>query len=427
MKGFVNRKRELSALNQSNAPLRVIFGRRRIGKTSLVIKWGHTQGAVYSQAIEGSEIVQIEQLVSDLREILPVGLQPRSLREFFALLKTVNKQTTIIIDEFPYLVQNNPALPSMLQKFVDHDQPQCVKLALLGSSQTMMHGLFLRSDSPLYDRAGLVLKVEPMSYAHFCEASGRDPHQMDNFLVFSMVGGVPRYWQYVEGITDPVDATQVLFFERSARLEDEPDRLLRDEGITGLQAKAIFESIGRGAMRPSEIASRIGIPQTGLSKPLGILMNTNLVKRDIPFGESPRNSKKTSYSIDDHALQFWYQVYSPHRSRWHHYDRKTKLNHIHDHAAKVLEKEYRKQFPDAMSYWEAPDIEFDSVRYFPGDLKKVIVSEIKLRSLRKRDRELINEQLAAKYQRSLLSKRFAIKDFEVLDGHDVLNSLVSHK
>ena len=423
MKPFVNRVEELRRLNASKAGLIVVFGRRRIGKTKLVERWGSNRKYAYTQAIEGSEVVQLQQITSDLKGVLPEGINPRSWSELLAAFKLINKPKIVVLDEFPYLVRSQPSLPSLLQKWVDHDQPAGLQLVLLGSSQTMMHGLFLQSDSPLYDRADLVVHLHPMTYNHFCEACSYDPSSLESFLIFSMTGGVPRYWRYIDGLTDPLDVADALFFGKTPRLEDEPDRLLKDEEIFGQQAKAIFESIGRGAARPSEIAGRMGIHQTALSKPLNILIHSNLVRRVHPFGESARNSKRTLYVIDDYALRFWYQVYSPHRSRWHLYDRSMKSKLIGEHASKVLEDEYRKISPDAAPYWEGKNVEFDCVRYATKSLESLIVSEIKFRKLKDREKKSIEQDITGKFNRSALARKFGLSGVEVLAVDEVLTAL----
>lgn len=423
LKPFVNRTKELRSLDTSKAKLTVLFGRRRVGKTTLIERWGADKRYAYSQAIEASDEQQLAQLVADLAPVLPTGVVPRSWPELLSALALIRRPTAIVLDEFPYLVRTDPSLPSRLQKWVDHDQPDHVRLVLLGSSQSMMHGLFLESNSPLYDRADLVIRLEPMSYAHYCEAIGCDPESSRSFLNYSMTGGVPRYWRYVDGLNDPIDVADALFFDKTARLDDEPDRLLKDEDILGQQAKSIMEAIGRGASRPSEIAGRMAIPQTGLSKPLSVLMRCDLVRRVVPFGESSRNTKRTLYMINDHALRFWYQVYSPHRSRWHLYDRETKLKLIRDHASKVAEIDFLRIYRDAAPYWQGKELEFDCVRHDPRHLKSLIVSEMKFRPLTKTERSAIETSLTEKFARCALTSDYRLSRVEVLDQSDILAKL----
>jgi hypothetical protein len=82
---------------------------------------------------------------------------------------------------------------------------------LLGSSQTMMNSLFLNSTSPLYERADLILHLNPMGYRHFCEALEIDPLDAESFYIFSLVGGVPRYWSYIRKGDSPIQVAEHLY------------------------------------------------------------------------------------------------------------------------------------------------------------------------------------------------------------------------
>lgn len=79
---------------------------------------------------------------------------------------------------------------------------------------------------------------------------------------------------------------------------------------------AVLEAVGRGAERPSEIASRLGTAQTNLSRLLQQLRDASVLARELPFGESVRSTRKTLYRIQDPTMRFWFRVFSPHQSRW---------------------------------------------------------------------------------------------------------------
>jgi AAA+ ATPase superfamily predicted ATPase len=91
MKSFVNRTSELEKLNSSNAKLIVLFGRRRVGKTTLIERWSGNKDYCYTQSIEGSEGQQLEQIASDLNAVLPPGIVPRTWNELFGRVKTARK------------------------------------------------------------------------------------------------------------------------------------------------------------------------------------------------------------------------------------------------------------------------------------------------------------------------------------------------
>jgi AAA+ ATPase superfamily predicted ATPase len=398
-----------------------------VGKSELIKEYlrrhGSNSAAIYySQAIEGPESLQLSQICADTSPLLP-DIPVTNWVDFFELLSHVSTPSILILDEFPYLVKTQASLPSLLQKFIDHKRPPNLRIFLLGSSQSMMHDLVLESHAPLYGRADEILHIRPMSFAHFCDALRiKEPDEHD-FIRFSMVGGVPHYWQYARGHHDILSLADELYFDVDARLENEPDRLLRDENLVGEQAKALLELVGRGVERPSEMASRMNVQQTSLSKPLAALINTSLLQREIPFGETIRSTKRVIYRIQDPCLRFWYGVYSPHRTRWHRYSHDEKRTLIREHASHIFEHEFRKLFPDAQRYWER-DIEIDAVRYADQGGKNLVLSELKFRKIPEKKRPSLANELMEKFKKSHLAKSFqAVPEVvDLTDGLAVLRT-----
>lgn len=418
---FVNRRQELKELDAAAAAggLLVIFGRRRVGKTRLLANWlGHHKG-LYSQAIESSREIQLDQIYRDFQASLSTTVVPKSWEELLEILRLQSQygRSIICLDEFPYLVTSDSSLPSVLQRWLDHSQPQGSLLVLAGSSTRMMHDLFLNRAAPLYGRARKLMQLEPMSYDAFCGACALAPADEDSFTHFSIVGGVPKYWEFVEPKQSPVELAEALFFGFAPYLEQEPVRILRDEGISGLNALSVLEAVGRGAEKASEIASRLGTAQTNLSRLLQQLLDASILVRALPYGENARSTKRSQYRIQDPALRFWFRVYSPHRSRWRTYSAEQKQRLLHEHASTVFEDYCRGLFPDAARYWEG-DLEIDLVRSNPrGQPERgVIVSEVKWRRLSTSERKRLLKQLEEKWLRSTLRQRHPNARFEVLDA-----------
>ena len=410
---FTNRSRELEELDNASRTggLVVLFGRRRVGKTRLLTKWLEKRGGYYSQAIEAAVPMQIEQTVRDIGAALPAGIQPKTWMEFFELLRYGPAGTVLCLDEFPYLVASDASLPSVVQRWLDHHRPEGFTLVLSGSSTGAMNECFLNHSAPLYQRARKLIHLEPMDYAAFCGACGLDLASGDSFTRYALVGGIPKYWEFVEAGATALDLAEELFFGRSAFLEDEPLRILREEGIAGLTPLSVLEAVGRGASKTSEIAARLGTAQTNLGRPLQQLLDASLLEREIPFGESLRTTKKTLYRISDPALRFWFGVYSPQRTTWHRLGVEDKIKLLHDHAATVFEDYCRSRHPEAARYWEA-GAEFDYIR---KDGDGVVVSEVKFKKLTATEKTGLKKQLAEKWKASAASHKYTRATFEILD------------
>ena len=416
---FINRQAELEELDSAFAAggLLVIFGRRRIGKTRLLTQWlNHTESVprirMYSQAIEASTSIQIDQIFNDIKGYLATDLTPKTWAELFEIVSLAREPFVFCLDEFPYLVASDKSLPSVLQRWIDHKLPPKALLILSGSSTRMMHNLVLHRSAPLYGRARKLLDIRPMGYRAFCEACKLERTALDAITKFALVGGVPKYWEFVGSKTTSIQLAEDLFFGFSPYLDGEPSRILKDEGFGGATPLSLLEAVGRGAHRPSEIAARLNTQQTNLSRLFEQLIDASILKRELPFGESPRSTKRSLYSIQDPTLRFWFSTFSPHRTRWRNYSKTEKEKLLHDHASTVFEDLCREQYPDAGRYWEK-DVEFDFVR---EDTKKsAVVAEVKLTLLSSRNRTQLLRELELQWEQCALRNRFQSVRFDLLD------------
>lgn len=417
---FVNRiseQRELDAAARKGGLL-VIFGRRRVGKSRLLRFWLQTHGGMYSQAVEGPQDMQLRQIFDDIKPQLSTQIVPKSWPEFLEVLSMQKKPWILCLDELPYLTAVDPSLPSQLQKWLDHSIPRGCLLILAGSSTAMMNDIFLNRAAPLYGRAQKLINVRPMDYAAFCAACGQKAGDMAAFEKFSLVGGIPKYWEFVEKDQDATALAEALYFDFAPYMEQEPQRILRDEGVNGANAVSVLEAIGRGAERPSEIAQKFGTAQTNLSRLFQQLLDAAVLVRELPFGESVRTTKKILYRIQDPTMRFWFRVYSPHRSRWLNYTAAEKQRLIHEHASTVFEDACRARFHGSSRYWEK-DIELDLVAEDPEKPKSLIVAEVKWRKLSASERRQVLAQLEHKWHRTVLSQKHPKVRFEVFDATSI--------
>lgn len=414
---FANRERELREIGAAarHGGLLVVYGRRRVGKTRLLRHWLDGRHGFYSQAIEAQRDQQIQQVFLDLKPQLETEITPRTWPELFEVLALQRRRWVLCLDEFPYLTAVDSSLPSQVQKWIDHGVPSGCLVTLAGSSTRMMHDLFLNPAAPLYGRAQKLLRVEPMGYLAFCRALDCNPADMDSFQRFACVGGIPRYWEFIDLEQDVLALAGALYFDLAPYMEHEPQRVLRDEGVAGINALAVLEAVGRGAERPSEVASRLGTAQSNLSRVFQVLLDASVLTREVPFGESVRSTKKTLYRLQDPALRFWFRVYSPHRSRWHTYSAAERETLIRDHASTVFEDFCRLKFPGAQRYWEG-QLEIDFVAPDPQDPKRVVAAEVKWRRLSAGERRTVEQDLRSRWARSALAARYPRVRFEVFDA-----------
>lgn len=414
---FINRKNELNDLDKWAKPgsMIVVYGRRRVGKTYLISHWFKKKSGIYSQAIEGSRQLQIDQAMGDLAGSLNTELRPTNWSQFFEIIERTKEDLIICLDEFPYLVDSDASLPSILQKWWDHKKKKNITLFLCGSSQKMMHSIFLNESAALFGRAQRILKIEPMEYKAFCEACNLKFEDQNSYLKYSLVGGVPRYWEYVDHKTSIIELAEMLYFQSGALLEREPHRILSDEKVEGIVPLSVLEAIGRGAHRSSEISGRLEAKQSTLSKIFSQLINVSLIFRETPFGISPKDSKKSLYKLKDPVLAFWYSVYSVHRSRWPKYTELQKQKLIYDHASHIFESDVRDQL-NGMRYWDGK-VELDIVSEV--NEKSIQIVEVKFAKLKEKEKSQLLIDLQKKVEsfglfkspKKIIYKIFAWDDY----------------
>jgi hypothetical protein len=131
---------------------------------------------------------------------------------------------------------------------------------------------------------------------------------------YAVWGGIPRYWELAMEFPSVEAAIRELILNPLGVLYREPERLLSDQMRDTRQAASLLSIIGQGCHRLSEIATRLEKPATALSRPLAILVDLGLIKREIPFGAAFRDSKRTLYQIADPFLRTWITFVEPNRS-----------------------------------------------------------------------------------------------------------------
>lgn len=314
---FVDRveetKRLKEALLRKKSSLVVVYGRRRLGKSTL-IKRVLTDNDVYFLADRSEEQYQRIMLAKMMAQIYP-DFDKVTYPDWESLFRAANYRAnhrfTLCLDEFPYLVEQCPQLPSVLQKLVDEKQLN-YNLVLCGSSQNMMYGLFFDSGAPLYGRADVILKLTPIRLPYIQAALKiSDVETIEEYAVW---GGVPRYWELREFNASLQEALWQNIFSVNGTLYEEPVKLFQDDIKDVVKTSTLMSYIGSGANRLSEIAARCNEPATNLSRPLKKLIDLGYLSKDVPFGVLEKNSKKSLYKIADPFMAFYYQFVVSNRS-----------------------------------------------------------------------------------------------------------------
>ena len=320
---FIDRQQELAFLEgkwlEEKAQMIVLWGKRRVGKTELVKQFLLNKPGLYLLAESTSNKEQLHRfsqlLGSFFQETLLLTRGFSTWEEAFAYLKSRKQRLVLIFDEFPYLIQANPAIPGIFQKGWDEylsDSKIC--LILLGSSMAMMENEVLGYRSPLYGRRTGQWLVEPMTFSAACQFRDERPFQ-DRLAHFAIAGGIPAYWLHFKKDKDFQANLTDHVLRKGEMLYDEVEFLLRAEVREPRYYFALLQAIAQGKRKLAEIVNASGLPQAVANKYLGVLADLRIVEREIPVTEAnPLKSKKGLYRISDEFCRFWFRFVLPRRS-----------------------------------------------------------------------------------------------------------------
>jgi uncharacterized protein len=304
--------------------LGVVSGRRRQGKTYLLRSLAEATGGFFFEAVQATEAESLRMLGADLAAHLgaPAPFSFATWDDALAALLALGdgRPCAVIIDEFPYLVEASPALPSLLRRALDRQGPSQgassrARLLLCGSAMSVM-GKLLAGNAPLRGRAGLELVLRPFGYAE----SGRfwgisDPELA--VLVHSIVGGTPAYRR--QFVRDDAPAGLHDFDDWVTRAVLNPDRPLMREARYLLAEEAdirdpalyhsVLAAVANGNGRWGAIASYIGRKSSDIAHPLNVLEDCGLIIKD----EDAFRSGRAQYRITEPLITFYESIMRP---RW---------------------------------------------------------------------------------------------------------------
>jgi AAA+ ATPase superfamily predicted ATPase len=308
---FYDRKAELAALENAcsgkGAEMIVVSGRRRIGKSRLIDEFLKNKDHAKILIVPKEE----KQIAGDFAVALADGYKPSFSNVEEALEYFFNnfKKRILYVDEFPNLIDVNASIPYVFQRVWEKYKDNTLKtLIFSGSYVSMMDKIFTRQKAPLFNRAGYQMVLQPLPFKVVWEMQEdlgfKATEKVTNYCI---LGGVPYYYELLTK-RGPEEAVNNLFFDVAAPLKEEGQNVLRQE-FGGAYKKyfSIIEAIGAGIVSGSEIANRLGVSQTTLSKyVMSLQRDFQLVERIVPFGQNPQRSKKGVYSIKDNTIAFWF-------------------------------------------------------------------------------------------------------------------------
>ena len=322
---FVDRRQELAFLNSlltrkhpGPAQLALMFGRRRVGKSELLLRWAAQSGLpnIYWEAVKETATQQRTRLFGKLLNV-PATSAPvhRSWPELWdaAAPLLLGKRTILILDEVPYVTEADPAMLSALQYAWDqHFQKSEIVIVLCGSHVRVMETLF-SGQSPLFGRMTAQWHLEPLPFSGLAEFFPKWDADA-RVAAYAIVGGIPAYLNWFDPDLDLISNVRQTILNPGSMFLAEPAFLLYDEVREPNSYLAILKAIGSGAHTLTEIGERAYIPSTSVAFYLNTLQDLRLVERRLPVTQAKAErarSRSGRYHLSDPYFRFYFQFLEP--------------------------------------------------------------------------------------------------------------------
>lgn len=325
MERFVDREDELRVLEaeyaREGASLVILYGRRRVGKTTLISEFIRDKHALFFLASEESEAQNRRQFRARVADFTGNALLASSDSAdwdmIFRVLLDAPRETkpVIVIDEFQYIGRSNPAFPSIFQRIWEEQlKTQNVMVILCGSLISMMESQTLRYDSPLYGRRTAQIRLKPIPFRYYAEFFPQ-MNRRERIEMYAVTGGVPKYMELFGQCGDIYASIDKNILDPYGYLYDEPYFLLQQEVSEIGSYFSLIRAIAAGNAKLSALAGVLEVKATSLTRYLKTLIDLDILEREVPVTEeAPEKSKRGLYKIKDNYLRFWFRFVYPMRS-----------------------------------------------------------------------------------------------------------------
>ncbi len=432
---FVDRENELRILerewNRKGFSMIILYGRRRVGKTTLLKKFCSNKPYIYYMAIEASYDTLCKEFSETVSKVLKVPISGDIIDVIEAIPRLYKDRIAIVLDEFQYIVESDELFPSRLQRAIDSTLKNSrIKLILCGSAVSFFKRRLLGYKSPLFGRRESSLRVHPMKFIDIKEFFPRySPTELS--MIYGVVGGTPAYLAKLDPNKSPFENIRDVISPGSY-LYDEAVNLLRQEVREPRTYFTILSSIAEGRTSMSEIASIANVDPRTIVKYVELLEELEVIRRVKPIGFR----KPVRLEIRDNYFRFWFTYVYKLRSMLEYgyidealaYIRKT----FNDYMSRVFENIVEeltlpmyatgviKTKPIEVGKWWHKGLEIDLIVRDPGTSSTFI--EVKWKALSLKEALKMVEALKEKSMKSGLTSPinyYMLIAREIKDGKSV--------
>ena len=326
---FYNRTSELAELQRiqslsfnDHSRLTVVTGRRRIGKTSLIMKSVEGLPTVYlfvgrkNEATLCSEFIPV--IAQSLDTFVPTEI--RTFRSLFQYLMELasSKPFNLIIDEFQEFYNINASIYSDMQNIWDaYRKKSRMNLVVSGSIYSLMQKIFQNSKEPLFGRADNIIKLSAfdlLTLKGIMHDYSPSYTNDDLLALFSFTGGVPKYIELFcdNGMLNINEMITFMVRENSPFTDEGKHLLIEEFGKNYGTYFSILSAISGGINTQPEIEAALGEKSIG-GQIKRLIEDYNIIVRQRPI-LAKEGSQAVRYEIQDNFIRFWFNYFERHRS-----------------------------------------------------------------------------------------------------------------
>lgn len=312
---FIGREYELENLNKlykkNEFQFIVMYGRRRVGKTTLISKFCKDKPAIFYVAEEYNDKMALQSFSDKILEYFDMKdfittFETWEKAFMFLAKQSKDKQFVVVIDEFPYIANANKTIPSMLQNMIDHHLKETKLFFIIcGSSMSFFEKEVLSYKSPLYGRRTAQFKIDSFDF-YDSSKFFTDYSIEEKVKAYGILGGIPQYLLKFNSKVTIEENIKEEILNRTAYLHEEPKNLLKQELREPATYNSIIEAISKGATKINEISTKTGEPSDKCGKYIKTLLELRIVSKETPIGEK-ESTRKSIYKIEDNLFRFWYR------------------------------------------------------------------------------------------------------------------------
>ena len=309
---FIGRVSEMNELEQrwqrGQFEFGVVYGTRRIGKTTLLQEFVKGKNAFYFQARKADEKDNLNAFSREFRKSqgLDEHVSYNSFSDAFDSIadRSKKQRMILIIDEIAYLCQKSKALLSLLQFYIDGAFRKAnLMIILSGSNVSFMEEILNNRNDPLYQRATFQIHLEKMPFGEARQFVA-DSTAEEQVQYLGLFGPHPYYLGMIDHTVSFQENVRRLLYSKYGTLLDAPEKIMPTGVSDQNMYNSIIQAVAKGKRFSKEIAEAVGVENNYAAKYLSSLLQMQVLEKRESF---IRNKKTNYYVVGDNLLRFWYR------------------------------------------------------------------------------------------------------------------------